>query len=225
MALSFIAENTELVFEPAYLVNAGYTGRNQLAVQEHVEELRKMGISTPEKTPCFFPKSAGMIQQDGAVAALDSDCSAEVEFVILVAKDGWYVSVGCDIFDVKVEGLKADKSKCLYPNYLAKEAWSYEAVKDHWDALILRSWIDGDRLYQEGPLASMMEPGVMMEKLAPYLEDGVKAGLVLSGGTLSCLIEGMPYTDSFRFELEDPVLNRKISGQIPFNKLSWFREV
>lgn len=221
-----LEEGSQLNYEPSRLINAGYTGRDQKAVQEHVEELRKMGIPAPARTPSFFPKSADRLQQTGIVYALDGQCSAEVEFVILVGQNEWFVTVGCDVFDYKVEGLQADKSKLLYPNYLAQKAWRYKDVKDHWDKLLLRSWLDADRkkLYQEGTLAEIMTPENMMKALEGQMMDGIVDGTVLSGGTLSCLVDGMPYTDAFAFELEDPVLKRSIAGVVPFQQMTWFRK-
>lgn len=226
MVLQFTEGGSRLSFSPTRLINAGYTGRNQEAVRAHVEELKQMGISAPARTPCFFPKAPERIQQGGKICALDRQCSAEVEFVLLAAEDGWYVTVGCDVFDYKVEGLQADKSKYLYPNVLAEEAWRYEDVKDHWDRLILRSWLGKNRAqrYQEGALAEMMRPEDMVQELTPFLEGGFVSGTVLSGGTLSCLIEGMPYTDCFSFELEDPVLGRILSGVLEMETLGWYHE-
>ena len=216
---------SELQLIPDRLINAGYTGRDQVAVQKHVQELQEMGITAPAHTPCFFPKDAQRIQQSGRIYALDKQCSGEVAVVLLAAEDGWYVTVGCDIFDYKVEGLQADKSKYLYPNYLAKSAWPYQEVKGHWDELILRSWLGRgrERLYQEGTLWEMMMPEDMVEALKPFVKDGFAPGTVLSGGTLGCLIKGMPYASFFEFELEDPILQRKIVGTYETELLTWFQ--
>lgn len=218
--------NKVLCFEPKRLINAGYTGRNQEAVRAHVEELRKVGIPAPQKTPVFFPKAADLIRQEGVISALDKDCSGEVEFVLLATEDGWYITVGCDVFDFRVEGFQSDKSKCLYPNYLAASAWRYEDVKDHWDELVLRSWIGPDHatLYQEGTLSQILHVEDMVEMLKPCLVDGVVPGTVLSGGSLGCFVEGMPYMECFEFELEDPVLNRKIKGSYTTERITWFSE-
>ena len=226
MILRFAAETAPLTLTPTRLINAGYTGRDQEAVQAHVKELKQMGIPAPKRTPCFFPKDPGRIQQGGTISALDRQCSAEVEFVLLAAEDGWYVTVGCDVFDFKVEGLQADKSKYLYPTVLAGGAWPYEEVRDHWDRLVLRSWLGKQRarLYQEGRLSEMMKPEDMVQELTPFLEGGFTPGTVLSGGTLGCLIEGMPYTDCFSFALEDPVLGRTLSGVLKLELLTWYHD-
>lgn len=226
--LTFAVEGAdkELPFTPVRLINAGYTGRNQEAVQKHVEELKSMGIPAPKRTPAFFPKDADRIQMGGEIHPLDEDCSSEVETVLLVTRDGWYITVGCDIFDYKVEGLQADKSKSLYPNFLAAKAWRYEEIKDHWDQLVMRSWLGKERaqLYQEGTLEQIMTLEDMMEALKPFVEGGLVEGTVVSCGTLGCLVDGMPYTDFFEFELEDPVLGRKLGGSYELKKLSWYQE-
>ena len=215
----------ELLLEPTQLINAGYTGRDQKAVQDHVEELKAAGIPAPEKTPCFFPKAAELIRQSGKLSVLDADCSSEVEAVLLVTEDAWYITVGCDIFDSRVETFRADKSKCLYPNYLAASAWRYEDVKGHWDQLMLRSWIGKDRqtLYQEGSLAQILRMEDEVQALEPHLKHGLMPGTILSGGTLSCLVPGFPFAEVFSFELEDPVLGRKIEGEYEIGKIAWFQ--
>lgn len=216
--------NEELSFLPTRLINAGYTGRDQAAVKEHVEELKKMGVIAPDKTPCFFPKGPDRIQRDGVIYPLDINCSGEVEFVLLVAEDGWYITVGCDIFDYKVEGFQADKSKLLYPNYLAKEVWKYEEVKDHWDELVIRSWIGPDHatLYQESKLEKVMHIEDMVKEMEAHLKDGAVTGTVLSGGSVACFVDGMPCMECMEFEIYDPVLDRRIESHYDAERIDWY---
>jgi hypothetical protein len=43
-------------------VMAGYTGRDQKAVQQHVHELRKLGVPAPEWIPAFYPVSPYLVR-------------------------------------------------------------------------------------------------------------------------------------------------------------------
>ena len=45
----------ELNFPVRRVICAGYSGRSQDAVMEHVRELAALGMPVPESTPIFFP--------------------------------------------------------------------------------------------------------------------------------------------------------------------------
>jgi hypothetical protein len=88
--------------------------------------------------------------------------------------------------------------------------WSYEEVAPHWDELILRAHvIVGGKsvLYQEGAVTAMMHPQALMEK---HSSTSLREGTLLFGGTLAAH-GGVRPTPEFSFELEDPVLGRKIA--------------
>ena len=75
---------------------------------------------------------------------------------------------------------------------------------------MLRSWavINGERvLYQQGSVATMLPPG---EVRAGYNDDAsLAAGSAMLCGTLAA-IGGIRSASRFEFEIEDPVLGRKI---------------
>lgn len=199
-------------FHARKLFNAGYTGREQESVKKHVKELKQMGISAPETIPCFFPKPAGRMMNNGFVDALDADCKSESEFVILVGEDDFYISIGCDVFDSRVESFQADKSKMLYPNYIAEKVWKYSDIKNHWDKIKMRSWMGKERhtLYQEGEMSDILSVEQIVSKLEETFGEKIEEGTVIYSGTWSCLVEGMPFTDYFETELYDPILDRRI---------------
>jgi hypothetical protein len=87
-------------------------------------------------------------------------------------------------------------------------------VAPHWDELVLRSWIDGGVLYQEGALSALMPPEELASKATPPLADGT----VMFCGTLAA-IGGIRPAGEFRYELADPVLDRTISGRYELRSL------
>src|SRR5207302_1619241 len=88
--------------------------------------------------------------------------------------------------------------------------WPFDEVADHWDQLVLRCWItkDGRRtLYQDSPLASILGPQELLEKLPE--RPNPSEGLVLFSGTIATK-SGLVYADAYDLELEDPVRRRTI---------------
>ena len=92
--------------------------------------------------------------------------------------------------------------------------WAYEEVAAHWDHLMLRSWIDGDVLYQTGNLGTLMHP----DELLPLSEPPVDDRTLIFCGTFAA-IGGIRPAAAFRYELVDPVLERTISGGYPIRPL------
>jgi hypothetical protein len=97
--------------------------------------------------------------------------------------------------------------------YVAETCWPYEELADHWDELILRcSVVDGvsRTLYQEGTLASILAPGEVIDRLPGIVLPTDEAVAVFSG-TIATR-SGLVYGERYELELEDPVLQRTITG-------------
>lgn len=190
---------------------AGWTGRDLAKVKEHIEELEKLGIKPPTMTPLFYRVGVSRLTISDRVEVSGLDSSGEAEFVLLQYKGELFVGVGSDHTDRKVEsfGITASKQMCDKP--LSRNIWPFKEVSGHWDELILRSWIirDGDRyLYQEGSLDNLCRPEKLVEKFVN--SSGVlSAGTIMFGGTVPA-IGGLQSAERFEFELEDPILNRRL---------------
>ena len=92
-----------------------------------------------------------------------------------------------------------------------REGWAYDEIAPHWDKLILRAHISengGRKLYQEGAVTAMLDPLVLIEQFVG--KAGLAEGTLMFCGTLAAH-GGVRAADVFEFELEDPVLARKIS--------------
>jgi hypothetical protein len=93
---------------------------------------------------------------------------------------------------------------------IAAEFWDYAEVAPHWDRLMLRAHIaeNGARtLYQEGSVAAMLDPLALIEQFAG--QAGLAENTLMFCGTLAAR-GGIRPSDDFAFELDDPVLARKI---------------
>lgn len=222
------SELKHLEIDVKRIINAGYTGRDQKAIQAHIDELKEEGIPAPEKTPTYFPKFADRITQNESFEVLDeSDHSGEAEFALIFDNGKIYVGVGSDHTDRKLETFDINKAKQVYLNTISEDLWDLDDVRNHWDQLILRSWVEinGERtLFQEATLDMMLPPDDLIERVKELLVDPSDTeGLVVYSGTVASLIK-VDYSKSFEVEIEDPKLNRKLSQRYIMRPVSmWFK--
>ena len=193
------------------LIIAGWTGRDEAAMQAHIAELEAIGIARPKSTPIFYRVAAALLTTADEIEVPGEESSGEVETVVLSLPDGLWVGVGSDHTERKIEAVNVTASKQMCAKPIGRELWPYGEVKDHWDRLVLRSYatVGGKRrLYQEGEAATMRPPGELMG-LYSGNEAGLPPGSAMFGGTLA-VIGGIAPADSFEIELHDPVLDRTI---------------
>ena len=191
-------------------VIAGWTGRDAIAVEKHIKELEALGVKRPATTPIFYRVAAARLTTDDTIEAVGESSGGEVEFVLLQDAGRLWVGAGSDHTDREVEKYGVTVSKQLCDKPIASVFWSYEEVAPHWDELILRAHvIEGGKsmLYQEGAVTAMMHPQALLEK---HSSTSLRDGTLLFGGTLAAH-GGVRPTSEFSFELEDPVLGRKIA--------------
>lgn len=203
---------SELPVAIARAVIAGWTGRDPVARDKHIRELEELGIKAPASTPIFYRVAASRLTFAGAIEASGGASSGEVEFVLIRSGGRSYVGVGSDHTDREVEtyGITVSKQMCDKP--MAAELWPFDEVLPHWDRLILRSHatIGGERvLYQEGALDGMLAPADLVAR--GFGGGGLPDGTAMFGGTFAAK-GGIRPASRFEYELEDPVLGRRIAG-------------
>lgn len=191
------------------LLLAGYSGRDQEVVRRHVEELKRLGVPTPNKVPALYEVSPSLLTVENLVKVRNQSTSGEVEYVLIVAsKSEIYVTVGSDHTDREMERVDVLKAKEACPKIIAPRVWPYEEVLDHWDELILRSItkVGSHRIvYQEGTLSLLLRPETLLEVF-----NARRDGTILFSGTIPAR-EGLSlHTDFFEMHLIDPRLNREI---------------
>jgi hypothetical protein len=189
-----------------HLVIAGWTGRDEAALQKHIKELEAIGVKPPKTTPIFYRVAASLFTHATAIEVSGPDTSGEVEYVLLQKPDGLWVTVGSDHTDRKAETIGVSLSKQLCAKVACPDAWPYAEVRPHWDKLVLRAWADGD-LYQEGPVTAMRSAEDLTQRYG-----GLVPGAVMFCGTLAAKGGIRPAT-VFRIELEDPVLKRRLQHE------------
>jgi hypothetical protein len=181
------------------LVVAGWTGRDPAAVEKHIRELERLGVS------------AARLTTEVEIEVVGERSGGEVEFVLLQHGGRLWVGAGSDHTDREVEtyGVTVSKQMCDKP--VAPVFWAYDEVAPHWDSLMLRAHVvEGGApvLYQEGAVTAMMDPKSLLARHTP---DGRLAdNTLMFCGTLAAK-GGVRPTGHFGFELEDPVRKRKIA--------------
>lgn len=191
-------------------VIAGWTGRDPVARDKHIAELEAIGIARPASTPIYYRCSARRITLADRIEVTGGDSSGEVEFVLIGWRGRIFVGCGSDHTDRKVEAYSVTVSKQMCDKPMASQLWELDAVIGHWDQLILRSWavIDGTRvLYQEGTLDHMLPVADLIDR--GFGGKGLPDGCAMFCGTFAAK-GGIRPASRFEFELEDPVLGRKI---------------
>lgn len=205
------------------LVIAGWTGRDQDALEQHIGELEALGVKRPSTTPIFYRVSANRASLDTNIEVTGAETSGEVEFVLLATGGRLWVGVGSDHTDRAAERYEVTASKQMCDKPIARSFWDYENVSTHWGDLRLRSYIQeaGERvLYQEGSVLAMFDPLTLITRYAG--EPSLPEGCMMFCGTLSAR-GGVRPSESFEFEIEDPVLDRRIShsytvARLPFSE-------
>ena len=193
------------------LVIAGWTGRDVAALNDHIEELKAIGVQPPSTVPLYYRVAASLLTQAETVQVLGDDTSGEAEPVLVGTPDRLWVTVGADHTDRKLESYGVAPSKQVCAKVIGRTAWRFEEVEPHWDRLVLRSFItEGGKkvLYQEGPLARIRPP---RELVAGWREGDKRlpAGTAMFCGTLPAL-GAIRSSSRFEMEIEDPVLARKL---------------
>lgn len=191
------------------VIVGGWTGRDIHALQHHIDELARIGVKPPEKTPMFYRVGVSRLSVADAIEVIGDGSSGEVEYVLLRHAGKTWVGVGSDHTDRFYEkmGITAAKQLCDKP--IATRFWLLSDVEQHWDRLEIRSKIvenGAETLYQDGTVASLLSPG---ELLAAWKEEGESFadGMLMFGGTCGA-IGGVRFSSRFSIELADPVRGR-----------------
>lgn len=196
------------------LVIAGWTGRNQEAMERHIGELEILGVPRPRVTPLFYRVGAKLLTTDSQIEVASSHTSGEVETVLFATEDELWVGVGSDHTDRRAETFEVTIAKQACPKPVAGGLWRYSDVVPHWDELVLRAfaWIEGTRvLYQEGAVSALRPPLELMQ-MYTHGEDRLSPGTAMFCGTVAVRENVLPATQ-FELMLEDPVLGRELHHQ------------
>lgn len=204
--MKFQTETGVLESTPERLIVAGWTGRDRAAVDHHIEELAAIGVPAPSTVPLYYQCSPALLTQATAIQVLGEETSGEAEPFLLQQDGRIWIGLGSDHTDRALEAHSVAASKQICAKPIADVLWPLEAVKQHLDDLVLKSWIEEDGSwvpYQDGKLASILPLEQLMAGAA--LSDGT----AMLCGTLPA-IGGVRPAPAFRMSLTDPVRGQSI---------------
>lgn len=189
---------------------AGWAGRDKQAIEEHIEELAKLGVPRPSAVPLFYRIASNQLSQSDTVEVIGDQTSGEAEVLAFSSNGEMFVSLASDHTDRKLEAHSVALSKQICAKPVARDAWRLDDVAGHWDDLILRSWITENgtqTLYQEGTTGSLRTPQELIHE--HFGQDTIPEGSVMYCGTVNVKGGIRPAPDLI-MELHDPVLERSI---------------
>ncbi len=215
MKLSFQVESFSgsgiLDVDITSLVVAGWAGRNRHAIEHHIEELFAIGVPRPSSVPLYYRVAENQLTQAGRIQAVGEQSSGEVETFVFQRNGELYVSVASDHTDRRLETYSVALSKQVCAKPVGVSAWRFADVAEHWDELVLRSFIQegGERvLYQEGSLGTLRSPLDLIAGLTGGAET-LPPGVGMMCGTVGAK-SGIRAAPSFAMELFDPRRRRTL---------------
>lgn len=210
-------------FPLSRVIMGGFTGRDQAAVQAHLEELRHHGIPCPDRTPVLYQKPAHLVTTGAEIEVLGRETSGEAEFVLLVAADRVLVAAGSDHTDRELEKTTIEKSKLVCPAVISADVWDLADVREGWDDIVLRAHATagGHRvLYQEGRLRAMMTPDALLGLVRERVR-GDLPGTAIYSGTLAALGGTLVCGERFEAELVDERRRRALRCDYRVTPIAW----
>ena len=202
MTLRFDTPEGPLTVEPVACTVAGWTGRDEAAVRHHIEELERIGVPAPSRTPLPYIVSPALLTQADTIHCVGAETSGEAEPAIVSADGRLWLTLASDHTDRALETHSVALSKQICAKPIAREAWRLDEIVEP-DALTLRSWIVNEAgretLYQDGTLASILPLDTVLDAAAPDTD----GDWVMLCGTLPA-IGGVRPALAMRFELNDP---------------------
>ena len=214
-------------------------GRDLQATNTGLDKIRAKGYNVHRAAGVCF-RSRYLITNEAAIEVQGPQTSGEVEFVALVHDGEAFISVGSDHNDRSLGELwtpmlgkvfDSAKTKQMVPAVVAREAWRYEDIRDHWDEIVLRSSITvgGQRVpYQEFRLTNLLDLEYYLNRYSWLGEDGS----VLLGGSSDLLssvpeeifqgqttLDGVVFPNDFHIEMQDPVLSKTIAHSYTVHSL------
>jgi len=188
------------------LVIAGWTGRDRAKLQEHIDELKELGVAPPTSTPIYYPLSAALVTQADAIQVIGDGSSGEVEAMLIGTARGMLVTLASDHTDRVAEAYSIQISKQMCQKPVARAAWWFRDVAERWDSLTLQSWQDG-AVYQDGDCTAMLPPLEIVRGACGA--DELPPGWAMPLGTLP-VHGGIRGGERFQMQLGDPRTGRMI---------------
>ncbi|WP_053170678.1 DUF2848 family protein [Streptomyces sp. SBT349] len=187
VTLRVTGTDEEIEVRPAKLVVAGYTGRDEAAVAEHIRELEAIGIPAPPSVPTFYDLDPALLTTGPTAAVSGAATSGEVEPVVIRHDGRYFLGVGSDHTDRELErtSIHGSKAACAKPVGPRVAEIGTDLPGLPWDEITAESHVDGAP-YQRGVIAALRHPADTAERMTAALGE-ITGDLVLFCGTLPLL--------------------------------------
>jgi hypothetical protein len=194
-------------------VAAGFTGRDQASVHTHIEELKKLGVTTPYRIPALYWISVHRLNRYAEIEVVGEKTSPEVEFFMAADRAGTrYVTIASDHTDRELETVSVSKSKQVCDKVVGDIFWVVDDVSDHWDEIEITSrvydqttWVE----YQAGTLKDILHYSDLLTLVKKDNPEKSSPGLL--SGTLPIIGSETVFATACEIRMNDLVLKRSIS--------------
>lgn len=201
LELNVVGFEESLVLTDFTAIVAGYTGRDQEAVNHHIQELAEIGVPPPPHTPTFYLMDSSSVTTDSDIAVQAAKSSGEVEPVYIRAGGRFYLGVGSDHTDRELETSDIAESKRACPKPMGQKVIPVEDI----DALelddLVAVTVAGGEEYQRGQLSTLLNPADLLPRMQEELQLGDQ-DFVVFGGTLPLLEGGFRYAARWELSIE-----------------------
>ncbi|QRP47083.1 DUF2848 family protein [Amycolatopsis sp. FDAARGOS 1241] len=188
-----------LEIAPSRIVVAGYTAKDEAAVEHHIAELAAIGVPRPATVPAYYVLDADLLTTAPVIEVSSAATSGEVEPVVIRHDGRYYLGVGSDHTDRDLERTDIELSKAACPKPLGEQVVELSTVD--WNDLAAESRVD-EKLYQQGSVESLRHPTDTLSRMPGGVDDG--GDLVLYCGTLALLGGEFGYGTRWRLDLRLP---------------------
>lgn len=202
----------ELILHCRTVYVIGFAGRNTELVRRHIEELSiQLGVEPPAHIPEIYVCGPDLLTMEGMIPKTGERTSGEVEYLMLVHEGRLYIGIGSDHTDREEEARDILRAKQCCGKPVGRKLWPYGELEDHWDSIIMRSWLreDGrEEAYQDGTTEALRRPEEILEILKE--RTGSVEDCIIYSGTVP-LLGDYRFAPGMRCELTDPVRKRSLT--------------
>lgn len=205
--MQFNTENGPIDFECRQAIVAGWTGRDEKAVQHHIDELAAIGVAPPSEVPLFYRVSNSLLTTNPQIEVLGGASSGEAEPLVLKHSGKLWLGLASDHTDRQLETTSVAASKQICAKPCATALWDFSLLEPRLERIGIRSWIreGGDwTLYQDGTIGQIRP-----------LKDLIAAADLQDGWAMLCgtfaAIGGVRAAADFRATMTDPDTGAEIS--------------
>lgn len=221
MVLSQGGQPQAVVLEDPLLFAAGYTGRSNAAVNEHIGELQAFGVPPPENVPCLWALPNWLLARGNQrLQVPTATSSGEAEPVIIRVDGSLYVTVGSDHTDRNLERSSVALSKLVCPKVISSEMWPIEDVEEIWDTLHISAYTgESHTRYQDNILEYLLPPLEVLKLIDGRISSGAFP-FVLFLGTIPIIHSDVRFDDRFSVILEDRSSGRRLTCSYSIENLN-----